>query len=40
MQDKHMTAIEKQKLITDLLDTYTDLGVNVIIVTDKTRERK
>ena len=40
MQNKHMGTKEKQKLIVDLLDTYTDLGVQVIIVTDKTKERK
>lgn len=40
MQNKHMGTKEKQKLIIDLLDTYTDLGVQVIIITDKTKERK
>ena len=40
MQNKYMKTEAKRKLIDDLLDTYTEFGVGVIIVTDKAKERK
>lgn len=39
MQNKYMKTEAKRKLIDDLLDTYTEFGVGVIIVTDKAKER-
>lgn len=40
MQNKYMKTEAKRKLIDDLLDTYTEYGVGVIIVADKAKERK
>ena len=40
MKNKYMKTEEKRKLIDNLLDTYTEFGVGVIIVTDKIKERK
>ena len=39
MQYKHMPINEKRKLIEDLLNTYVEFGIDVNIITDKTRER-
>lgn len=39
MQNKYMKTEAKRKLIDDLLDTYTEYGVGVIIVADKAKER-
>jgi len=40
MKIKYMKPEAKRKLIDDLLDTYTEFGVGVIIVTDKAKERR
>lgn len=40
MKNKYMKTEEKRKLIDNLLDTYTEFGVGVIIVADKAKERK
>ena len=39
MKNKYMKTEAKRKLIDDLLDTYTEFGVGVIIITDKAKER-
>ena len=38
MQNKYMKTEAKRKLIDDLLDTYTEFGVGVIIVKDETQK--
>lgn len=38
MQNKYTKTEEKRKLIDDLLDTYTEYGVGVIIVKDETQK--
>ena len=38
MQNKYMKTEEKRKLIDNLLDTYTEYGVGVIIVKDETQK--
>ena len=40
MKNKYMKTKEKRNLIDNLLDTYTEFGVGVIIITDKAKERK
>lgn len=40
MKNKYMKTEAKRKLVDDLLDTYTEFGVGVIIVADKAKERK
>jgi len=40
MKNKYMKTKEKRNLIDNLLDTYTEFGVGVIIITDKANERK
>ena len=37
MQNRYMKTEAKRKLIDDLLDTYTEYGVGVIITKDKTK---
>lgn len=39
MKNKYMKTKEKRNLIDNLLDTYTEFGVGVIIITDKAKER-
>lgn len=38
MKNKYMKTEEKRKLIDNLLDTYTEFGVGVIIVKDETQK--
>lgn len=40
MKNKYMKTKEKRNLIDNLLDTYTEFGVGVIIITDKAKERR
>lgn len=39
MQDRHMETETKKELINELLATYTDYGVEVIIIRDKNERR-